>query len=346
MGAMTRETQRSQNQTAKQVRFAAHLFILAGLLAAIDTVLAPLHGGLHLNLGLIGLYVGTGLLRRSHRAWNGALVLTWLSILGIPISSFFLLSGDSSLFLLGANMGFQSDYVGLGLAWNALWIAISLWQYRTLTRPDARALFGRQPATQMRTRSWIVVCCAVPLAFLLICGLSGYRLSALGAARANRFVPRSADLIAEIDLGWGGVHVFETPDTIHAIWSHRSAFLWDSRFSSSAAVYSEDSVRTLAFSGFELRYDRQATVFAVQTSDPKIAFIEAGPDSLRISEPASLNSPIAFQWSQAGIGVHDLDAKALDFDGSVIYEYRYLHPGYFRADQLRWYPAVETADAG
>ena len=322
------------------VRLTAALFILGGLHAAVDMFLALFNGDLHLNIGMVGLFIGVGLLRerRPWRTW--ALALIWIRLLATPISTLMLLSGDTwwRIFLFGRSLDYQSDGLWLGLVWSSAWFVISLWQYRVLTRPDVRQLFGLAPGTQLPIRRWAMLCCTIPLLFVLFSTPLGIRLSAPQAARAHPAVPREADLIEDLDLDWGKILVFEASDKIYTAACHRSAFVWRSSFCSTTTIRSDERVRTLGYLGWSLRHDRQVTFFAVQTSDPNVATIEAGADRQRSRQAASVGELVVFEWAQVGLSVNELSATALDSAGQVLYEYRYLQPTTCRDDELRWYP--------
>jgi len=108
------------------VRLTAALFILGGLHAAVDMFLALFNGDLHLNIGMVGLFIGVGLLRerRPWRTW--ALALIWIRLLATPISTLMLLSGDTwwRIFLFGRSLDYQSDGLWLGLVWSSAWFVI------------------------------------------------------------------------------------------------------------------------------------------------------------------------------------------------------------------------------
>lgn len=124
------------------LKIVAGLFILNGISAAIEVVVALMHGHININFGVLGLFIGPGLLRYS-RGWRTcALVLLWIAMIGFPIISFVFLShsGPLDLNVFGQKIGHASKELGLAMA--AILFALSLWPYYVLTRPDIRERFG------------------------------------------------------------------------------------------------------------------------------------------------------------------------------------------------------------
>lgn len=120
----------------------AVLFILFGVLSVFEVLIALLHGRISINLGVLNLFVGLGLLRLS-RGWRTCgLVFLWIALIGLPLFALLILATarplDLSLF--GRKIGHAHD--GLGLLVAAAMFALVLWEYRVLTRPDVRRLFG------------------------------------------------------------------------------------------------------------------------------------------------------------------------------------------------------------
>lgn len=129
-----------QNESApRSLKIVAVLFILGGITSIIDVIVALSQGALNLNFGVLGLFVGIGLLRFS-RGWRTcALVLLWISV---PLIALFFLFGAEAVnyTIFWQNMGQGSRAIAVALA--AVVFAVVLWQYRVLTRPDIRKLFG------------------------------------------------------------------------------------------------------------------------------------------------------------------------------------------------------------
>ena len=124
------------------LKVVAFLFILGGVCALIEVLVSLLHAHVSINFGVLGLFIGPGLLRLS-RGWRTcALVFLWLAMIGIPIAAvlFLTASGSVDFTLFGQKAGNAPRELGLVIA--ALAFVLAVWEYRVLTRPDVRRLFG------------------------------------------------------------------------------------------------------------------------------------------------------------------------------------------------------------
>lgn len=122
------------------LRVVAGLFVFAGVCAAIEIIVSLFCGRLSLNLSMLGLWIGPGLLRhdRTWRTW--ALVFLWFGLIGLPLFCLLALGHAPLKFkLFGIVLGKVPPVFGLAMA--AVIFPIILWQYRVLTRPDIRQLF-------------------------------------------------------------------------------------------------------------------------------------------------------------------------------------------------------------
>lgn len=338
----------TDRRSVNAVRPAAALFILVGAHGVVDSVLSIIYGGFHISISVLGLFVGVGLLR-ARRSWRTcALVLSGLRLLLTPIAVAMILAGSStgSILFLGRRLNYQSDGLWLGLAWTVAWFLIGLWQVRVLTRPEVRRRFGLAPGAQLPTRLWVALCAAVPLVLGLVGAVSGLRFSPTHAARAHFAVPDEAVLVDEVDLAWGKVSLFEGGDTFYAVGSYRAAGLWRSPVRSSGAIRTQDAVQTLAFFGWAPSVDRQVTVLAVRTSDPRVVVIEARSEDSATRQSVIPGELIVFYWPKTGLLTAKPYAVALDADDRVLYEYRYRLPNILVDDELRWYPVETVASAG
>jgi hypothetical protein len=111
------------------LKIVAALFMLVGVLSAIDIVVALTRGYIELNFHVLGLLIGPGLLWLK-RGWRTcALVVLWITMIIIVILAANLIGHPiplTTFWLLVATVAF----------------ALTFWQYRVLTRPDIRRLFG------------------------------------------------------------------------------------------------------------------------------------------------------------------------------------------------------------
>ena len=115
------------------LRIIAVLFFLGGISSIIEMAVALMNNSISVNFGILGLFIGPGLLRLS-KAWRTcALVFIWLALIAASIGivvcvmAFFLPTfGDAS--------------IGILLLVIILFF-VALWEYRVLTNPNIRKLF-------------------------------------------------------------------------------------------------------------------------------------------------------------------------------------------------------------
>ena len=116
----------------------AWLFILTGVLAVGSTVLQAFGGALSLNIAVLGIPGGIGLLR-ARRGWR-TFCLCSLWVFGV-----------SSVFLVGTAIfapqkiyfsGFGRPYPEFAMLVAVASISISVWAYSVLTQKEVRAIFG------------------------------------------------------------------------------------------------------------------------------------------------------------------------------------------------------------
>ena len=175
--------------------------------------------------------------------------------------------------------------------------------------------------------------------------VTGYRLSPMQAVRANTFVPGNANLIEEVDLEWGKCYLLQTPDQFFMAGCEKDGFLWVSHITCYTDRRPDDGVNTLAYLGWGPADDKRVTIFAVQTSDPQVAYVEAGEGSDRTRQSVSPGTPVVFQWTHTEIWLDDLAAHALSADGRLLYEYRYADESHCDSRELLWYPVDDPAEA-
>lgn len=136
-------------QIPASLQAVAILFILGGVFAVIEVLVSLAHSHLNINLGVLGLFIGPGLLALRPGWRTCALVLLWIAMIGVPIIAIFMFgqSGPLDFKVFGQKVGHASKVFGLALA--VILFLLSFWQYRVLTRPDVRTLFGLENGDQI-----------------------------------------------------------------------------------------------------------------------------------------------------------------------------------------------------
>jgi hypothetical protein len=126
------------------LKIVAFLFILGGISAAIEVIASLMNNRININFGVLGIFIGFGLLRLSQGWRTCALVFTWLGLIAIPIIGFLFLghSGPLDFSVFGQKVGHVSKELGVGMV--VVIFVYTVWQYRILTRADVRCLFLNQ----------------------------------------------------------------------------------------------------------------------------------------------------------------------------------------------------------
>lgn len=127
-------------QTPVDLKIVAVLFVIGGILALLDVLVSLSQGNININFGVLGILIGSGLLRFS-RGWRTcALVSLWIAFAALLVFALLALRGARpTLKVFGQAMG--DVPAGLALLVAAAAFALTLWEYRVLTRPDVVQLF-------------------------------------------------------------------------------------------------------------------------------------------------------------------------------------------------------------
>jgi hypothetical protein len=128
------------------------IFILGGISAAIEILIDASNGRTNLNFGVLGVFIGIGLLRLRTGWRTLALVLLVIALVFIPILSVLALStpGNLSFNIFGQKVAALSPPMFLILL--AVFFVFTFWQFRVLLRPDVRALFLNRRGNKMLLR--------------------------------------------------------------------------------------------------------------------------------------------------------------------------------------------------
>ena len=131
-----------ENPLPLSLRVVAWLAILFGIGSVVDVVVGLFHGRLSLNFGVLQIPAGFGLLRLN-RAWRRfVLFFLWLGFIAAGIMIFMLASGSP----LKITSPLPRPLLGYGrevaLTYCVVWLGTSIWEYRVLTNPRIKRLFG------------------------------------------------------------------------------------------------------------------------------------------------------------------------------------------------------------
>lgn len=106
-----------------QLRILAYVTIVGGVLAAIHTILSFVFGHIFIDFGIIGIWMGLGLLRGDKRWRQWTAVLAWIgwiaALIGGVIGTWILLHGSSTWLVV--RFAFAEAVVFLYSIW-AIWV--------------------------------------------------------------------------------------------------------------------------------------------------------------------------------------------------------------------------------
>ena len=128
----------------------AVLFILSGILSVMAVVGALVQSGLYLDWGVLGLFVGFGLLRLRSGWRTCGLILLWADMIGSVVFAVLILGdwgplirgrwGSLDLWWWGQVMGEVQKEIVVPIV--GVMFLLALWQYLVLTSRDVKELFA------------------------------------------------------------------------------------------------------------------------------------------------------------------------------------------------------------
>lgn len=119
----------------------AILFVIGGIDAAIDVIISAMNSFFKIHFGVLGIFIGAGLLNLRPGWRTCALVFGWIGLILTPIVGviFAIGGGPLDLTFFGQKIGECPVIIGIGACLLAFLLLI--WIYSVLTRPDVRELF-------------------------------------------------------------------------------------------------------------------------------------------------------------------------------------------------------------
>jgi hypothetical protein len=131
----------SPSQIPGDLRAVAWVFVAFGILAAIEIIVALTQNRVSINFGVLGIFVGRGLLRVRPGWRTCGLVFIWIALIGAPL---FALGSFCTRGVVRFNShvigGAEGKIIALLLCGGIF--LLHVWEYSVLTRPDVRRLFG------------------------------------------------------------------------------------------------------------------------------------------------------------------------------------------------------------
>jgi hypothetical protein len=143
--AMTPDILCCVNQTTQiiptSLKLVAYLFVFSGFSSLLGILLNLFAGKISVQLGVLGIFIGFGLLRLEERWRIWALAFTWFGLVVTPIFIALALSGRPIPFNV---FGVQVIQVGggVGVLFDTVLFFFHVWQHAILTDSDFHHLFS------------------------------------------------------------------------------------------------------------------------------------------------------------------------------------------------------------
>lgn len=189
----------------------------------------------------------------------------------------------------------------------------------------------------MKVKDWYIF--IVFLVLVLFLYFNGYRFTPKQAANAHSFLERGAQVISEVDVGWGYAYIYKLPDYYLTVMATKSGFLWRAPISSHTKEVNDrdDRVRTIGWMSYRNNEKEKATVLVIENKDENVVAIEAGKEAQRIRKNIENKELVTFVWDEA-LSLYDINPVALSKDDRELYRYGYpLWTTAFRDKDLKWY---------
>lgn len=128
-------------QVPISVKIVAWLFFFSGIAAAIEILISLRDNHININFGVLGIFIGLGILNLREGWRVCSLVFIWLGLVGLPIVILLMLSqsGPFDFNLFGQKRGEVSK--GVIVLTAVPLYALLIWEHWVLTRQDVKTLF-------------------------------------------------------------------------------------------------------------------------------------------------------------------------------------------------------------
>lgn len=157
---------------------------------------------------------------------------------------------------------------------------------------------------------------------LMFVVISGYRFTALSAAKSNTFVSNSSVLLEQWDTGSSSLFLFkdDKEETYRIALSEKKGFLYISRVST-YVPYSDDDIKTIGGMSYRTG-NEEFTLLIIESNVNEVAFIEAGRKLEREKQKINQGERISFLFPYSK-QIDRLNTLALNEDGEKLYYFGY-----------------------
>jgi hypothetical protein len=175
----------------------------------------------------------------------------------------------------------------------------------------------------------------------LIFMVTGFKFTALSAAKSNPNITKDFELVEKYDAGTTVIYLFKSNEKklYRTVLSEKSGLLFRSS-SSTYIPYSKDSLQTVG--GISYRTDKDAfTLLSVISFDDDVAYIEAGADQDLQRKEIKKRERISFLFPFSK-QIDLLNAAAFNKNGKKLYYYGYPNgANSINSKDLKWHKINE-----
>lgn len=179
------------------------------------------------------------------------------------------------------------------------------------------------------------------IVIILIFFISGYRFTALSAAKSNSFLQKDAHMIEEYNTGSSVIFLFKSDEEelYQTVLSEKSGVFFRSSVSTSIP-YSSDQLKTVGGISFTTENDA-VTFLSIVSDDEEVTYIEAGVESNVERKKINMGERISFIFPFSE-QINFLYPTAYDKDGKKLYYYGYpKDTNVSISEDLKWYKVDE-----
>ncbi|MBE4909801.1 hypothetical protein IMZ08_17340 [Bacillus luteolus] len=166
-------------------------------------------------------------------------------------------------------------------------------------------------------KKWLFIFPLLVVMILLVI-LSGYRFSALSAAKSNAFLPADAELLEQHDIGSSVIFIFKSDKEkkYRTVLAEKKGIFYRSRIST-FTPYSSDILQTFGGISYTTKNDA-VSMFSIISYEEEVAYIEAGVEPNRERKEIRIGEPITFIFSFSK-QIDHLNPVATNKDGEELY---------------------------
>lgn len=184
-------------------------------------------------------------------------------------------------------------------------------------------------------RNWKLV---IPILFvILLVFFSGYRFTALSAAKSNTFLSKDAKLMEQHEIGSSSIFLFKSDkDQLYRTVLSEKTWVFFRSSVSTYIPYCSDKVQTVG--GMSVITKSNAFSFiSIKSNDEKVAYIEAGKEPNIERKEINKGQRISFLFPISK-QIYSLNINAFDKNGNELYYYGYQKgTNVFKLEDLKWH---------